>query len=177
MENGRIRNNEYPFDEYFFIDDQNLDEYLKRKFNFLSFDRMGAFKTVYGLSYVYDFLYNNSLISEEMYKSCLQIIDDKRKLVLNIVNKEAWQYNFVCIWNKADSINDNDYIAEKDFIEKTFHEDVDFTTYMPEEYMQSFKKIEKRERESKTVKKGPKIGRNDPCPCGSGKKYKKCCGK
>lgn len=23
---------------------------------------------------------------------------------------------------------------------------------------------------------GPKIGRNDPCPCGSGKKYKKCCG-
>ena len=26
------------------------------------------------------------------------------------------------------------------------------------------------------VRKGPKIGRNDPCPCGSGKKFKKCCG-
>ena len=26
------------------------------------------------------------------------------------------------------------------------------------------------------IKKGEKIGRNDPCPCGSGKKYKKCCG-
>lgn len=26
------------------------------------------------------------------------------------------------------------------------------------------------------VHQGPKIGRNDPCPCGSGKKYKKCCG-
>jgi preprotein translocase subunit SecA len=26
------------------------------------------------------------------------------------------------------------------------------------------------------VRKGDKIGRNDPCPCGSGKKYKKCCG-
>ena len=26
-------------------------------------------------------------------------------------------------------------------------------------------------------KEGPKVGRNDPCPCGSGKKYKKCCGK
>ena len=26
------------------------------------------------------------------------------------------------------------------------------------------------------VKKGQKVGRNDPCPCGSGKKYKKCCG-
>jgi uncharacterized protein len=26
------------------------------------------------------------------------------------------------------------------------------------------------------VRPGPKVGRNDPCPCGSGKKYKKCCG-
>ena len=24
---------------------------------------------------------------------------------------------------------------------------------------------------------GPKVGRNDPCPCGSGKKYKNCCGR
>lgn len=31
--------------------------------------------------------------------------------------------------------------------------------------------------ESPTVREEPKIGRNDPCPCGSGKKYKKCCGK
>jgi SEC-C motif-containing protein len=26
------------------------------------------------------------------------------------------------------------------------------------------------------VREGPKIGRNDPCPCGSGRKHKKCCG-
>ena len=26
------------------------------------------------------------------------------------------------------------------------------------------------------VRSAPKVGRNDPCPCGSGKKYKKCCG-
>ena len=30
---------------------------------------------------------------------------------------------------------------------------------------------------SSTVRKSKKVGRNDPCPCGSGKKYKKCCGK
>jgi preprotein translocase subunit SecA len=29
---------------------------------------------------------------------------------------------------------------------------------------------------SETVVRGAKTGRNDPCPCGSGKKYKKCCG-
>lgn len=33
------------------------------------------------------------------------------------------------------------------------------------------------QKKSGTVVKGKKIGRNDPCPCGSGKKYKKCCGK
>ncbi len=27
------------------------------------------------------------------------------------------------------------------------------------------------------IRKEPKIGRNDPCPCNSGKKYKKCCGR
>ncbi len=30
---------------------------------------------------------------------------------------------------------------------------------------------------AKPVRTGPKVGRNDPCPCGSGKKYKSCCGK
>ena len=27
------------------------------------------------------------------------------------------------------------------------------------------------------VRSGAKVGRNDPCPCGSGKKYKNCCGR
>ena len=31
--------------------------------------------------------------------------------------------------------------------------------------------------EKPIVREEPKVGRNDPCPCGSGKKYKKCCGK
>ncbi|HEY9170650.1 MAG TPA: preprotein translocase subunit SecA [Verrucomicrobiae bacterium] len=30
---------------------------------------------------------------------------------------------------------------------------------------------------AKPIRTGPKVGRNDPCPCGSGKKYKQCCGK
>jgi preprotein translocase subunit SecA len=36
---------------------------------------------------------------------------------------------------------------------------------------------EKKEQAQKPVVNQEKIGRNDPCPCGSGKKYKKCCGK
>ncbi|NWO24714.1 SEC-C domain-containing protein [Peptostreptococcaceae bacterium oral taxon 081] len=37
--------------------------------------------------------------------------------------------------------------------------------------------ITKDYKRSKIIVKPEKIGRNDPCPCGSGKKYKKCCGK
>lgn len=33
------------------------------------------------------------------------------------------------------------------------------------------------QKQSGTVRKEKKVGRNDSCPCGSGKKYKKCCGR
>ena len=39
------------------------------------------------------------------------------------------------------------------------------------------KDLYKKQKLSGTIVKGKKIGRNDPCPCGSGKKYKQCCGK
>ena len=39
------------------------------------------------------------------------------------------------------------------------------------------KELYKEQKKSGTIVKGHKVGRNDPCPCGSGKKYKKCCGK
>lgn len=39
------------------------------------------------------------------------------------------------------------------------------------------KRLYREQKASGTVRKPKKIGRNDPCPCGSGKKYKKCCGR
>lgn len=39
------------------------------------------------------------------------------------------------------------------------------------------KALYKEQKNSQTVVNAPKIYPNDPCPCGSGKKYKKCCGK
>ncbi len=37
------------------------------------------------------------------------------------------------------------------------------------------KEIYKEQRKSGTIVKPKKVGRNDPCPCGSGRKYKQCC--
>ncbi len=39
------------------------------------------------------------------------------------------------------------------------------------------KELYKEQKASGTIKKEAKVYPNDPCPCGSGKKYKKCCGK
>ncbi|WP_026834466.1 SEC-C metal-binding domain-containing protein [Eubacterium xylanophilum] len=40
------------------------------------------------------------------------------------------------------------------------------------------KALYKEQKNSGTVRReAPKVGRNDPCPCGSGRKYKQCCGR
>ncbi|MDF2520824.1 MAG: hypothetical protein K0R84_1452 [Clostridia bacterium] len=61
------------------------------------------------------------------------------------------------------------------FIDDTIAELEDWICF-DEDYKERMEAIEKA-RNFNIVIKEPKIGRNDPCPCGSGKKYKKCCGK
>ena len=43
-------------------------------------------------------------------------------------------------------------------------------------YFRQQQQAEAGARTSESRRSSPKVGRNDPCPCGSGKKYKKCCG-
>lgn len=67
---------------------------------------------------------------------------------------------------KADGVDVKDQGAVKDWIEKNKGRIESGALLKPEGPAQ------------KTfVKTGPDIGRNDPCGCGSGKKYKKCCAK
>ena len=44
------------------------------------------------------------------------------------------------------------------------------------EDVEAEEKLIKETEKVEPIKAGPDTGRNDPCPCGSGKKYKKCCG-
>ncbi len=63
----------------------------------------------------------------------------------------------------------NMHLAKADYLYSLSQWD----TVLSEEKRQS---ILKEYKKSKTVVKDKQPGRNDPCPCGSGKKYKKCCG-
>jgi len=65
--------------------------------------------------------------------------------------------------------------------QKTVHQDTsafgDQTTSNASGGGDMVKEANEAVSKAKPVKTGPKVGRNDPCPCGSGKKYKQCCGK
>jgi preprotein translocase subunit SecA len=52
-----------------------------------------------------------------------------------------------------------------------------FTRSQPQQQQQQPPRVGGDDAIPKTVRRDePKVGRNDPCPCGSGKKYKKCHG-
>jgi len=82
--------------------------------------------------------------------------------------------------------NEEDFFYKKSSINlKTLRKAVE------ERYPEIYRKLKTRHHKLKTLyticKKGngfspqlvskKEVGRNDPCPCGSGKKYKKCCGR
>lgn len=56
-------------------------------------------------------------------------------------------------------------------VKHTHHEEAKFIKKRGAWYFEDCKMINKP-----VVRSGEKVGRNDPCPCGSGSKYKKCCG-
>jgi uncharacterized protein len=75
------------------------------------------------------------------------------------------------------------HILKPDFIEKTIGQPALaelnklYGDYTPTGLLQHcVLSINRYWRKLETVKKAGPAGRNDPCPCGSGKKYKKCCG-
>ena len=86
---------------------------------------------------------------------------------------DIWRYSFVHSWGRPDSVSEEVFLREKEYFEKTFVEKVDLKKYLPAEYSEKHPSCRNR----RTVKYDHhKIGLNEPCPCGSGKKYKKCCG-
>lgn len=74
---------------------------------------------------------------------------------------------------KARSTEMKPYLTTQRLLEKflLLYTELHNTTRMPENYGHTPEELFESERIRRVV------GRNDPCPCGSGKKYKKCCGR
>ena len=72
---------------------------------------------------------------------------------------DTGEVEFVCLY-------------EYDGEEKRHHESASFARVDGQWYFVEGEMVKSRP----FVRESPKVGRNDPCPCGSGKKFKKCCG-
>lgn len=129
-----------------------------------------------------------------------QLLDAPETEVTGTVKELAEKYDMDLLWMAGflDGINDSLKEAnpietmEEDTVvslafdkEKLYKNMVDAQAewlYELPQWDTIFTKDRQRElyleqKQSGTVVKAPKVGRNDPCPCGSGKKYKKCCGR
>jgi preprotein translocase subunit SecA len=85
--------------------------------------------------------------------------------------REYQRESFELFLDMLDRVS-QDTISKLFAIQPARHEDVE-ATVRPEAPVIFMNRGEEATREQKSSK----VGRNDPCPCGSGKKYKKCCGK
>ncbi|MBM7583182.1 hypothetical protein JOD02_002060 [Caldicoprobacter guelmensis] len=66
-------------------------------------------------------------------------------------------------------------VISKEYLQRIIEEE--FEERMAEALGKLIEERKEKERLNKIYSGEVKVGRNDPCPCGSGKKYKKCCGK
>ncbi len=117
------------------------------------------------------------------YDKCVEYFLLNDKISANIIKKVAAKHkNFMEVINK---ILKNNYKLEdilKKYKNKYLEEKIFSSTtvlYKSKAFSQTLGIIEETEERPKldtTQIDVSKIGRNDPCPCGSGKKFKKCCG-
>lgn len=165
------------FHDFFKLNKEALYEHISRRLDFLSNRKPYAVAVLWGMHYIYDFLKLNGLVSDENYSDALKFIKDTKTEMIAGGSNSIWEYDFVHFWTKPDSLDEDEFNTEAKYFERTFYEKMDVNEYLPKEYRKKRASIYSVRRKNEPVKKKEaEIGRNDPCPCGSGKKYKKCCG-
>jgi len=93
------------------------------------------------------------------------------------INKDSGKEIPDILTNFIEFLDNEGHIKNSAQFKKILNENAkDFIKSLPLK-KSSGKKIQTKIAKESGVSGDIKVGRNDPCPCGSGKKYKKCCGK
>lgn len=165
-----------------FIPYKVLDKYITSKLDtLLGSNYFEMFGKVWGLHYVYEFFYKVSLISEPWYSKMAENIALLKKEFIAVIGRDIWQMHFISSWPGED-IPGNLKLTEDFFIKSFEQRKVQNESYFDRSRGQKEENIFSQaphyldeEPYKPYQKEGNEPGRNDPCPCGSGKKYKKCC--
>lgn len=189
---GQVENDE----AFFYIPYPILSEHIENVYDrtFLS-NEIEIFGMVYGLKYIYRFLHIHGLINDHYFKRMEENISVLEYDSIFYLNRTAWQMKFVFDWPPLNPPDPNLVKLFSDTyrypIDKTVEDRFDNyleSWLVPQSVQQeidqfqeeNFQKKKKNDDEHWSATQpfknlGSKIERNDPCPCGSGKKYKKCC--
>jgi hypothetical protein len=190
---------------YFAFPKRELDSYLARMLGgFMSMQQAKGIGLLWGSVYLYDFLLSREIITDSMHRDIMKSVGALKKDVIKAFRRSLWKYDFVHRWTPPDSISGDDFAAESELFSKTTETQEALGDQLPRRPMDMFSQLTSKAKpsdpappepikfpstgrkpageesgalESSGTKKPnmPKIGRNAPCPCGSGKKYKKCC--
>lgn len=146
---------------------------------------------------MYHFLYGHQLIDKKYYDLMIENFNALRLEFGRVVSIDLWKMSFIFNWNHIYEHDPNGRSAfQATFSDNnhTYHKISDYlnSIFIPARLEDEIKAISTEQdsrRNTDTgfddagffvpntpiVKSGPNVGRNDPCLCGSGKKYKKCC--
>lgn len=178
-------------DGFFYVPYIELKEhFLNHTDTFFIGDDVEMFGKVWGLDYAYAFLHKSGFISEHYFSLMEENIQALKNFYIKQIYTSLWQMNFVFSWPML-------YVPdpyEQQLFNETYHETDENIRKKLDNYIamtpenkritQELRKASKQQDETPDYlnslyesyqREEPKIGRNDPCLCGSGKKYKKCC--
>ncbi len=175
----------------FDLNKQSFDKYCNGIMGMFGHYSCNVIAVTYGAAYVYDFLYEVRLVNDVTYNTALSVIQSHKKVFLE-GGHYSWKNGFIKNWEKAENTTTEEHIHTLEIIEKSFNDveiidvqkslkpfDFNDFNFEPQSKSQSQPKpfIPERPMNIVPIKTTPKVGRNEPCTCGSGKKYKNCCGK
>lgn len=177
-------------EKLFYFSPAKLEKYFIAEFSgFVIENQPELFGKIFGLHYVFSFLHDIEIISEDDYDRMIENLSWLRTQAIECVKDNVWQMHFVSSWPESDYWTEIKYLTENTF-GKEHKEAHDFVVEYCKNTPVAFRiKTELQKFSSKHsedhflvdsgtyMKSLPDIGRNDPCPCGSGKKFKNCCHK
>ena len=179
-------------ENWFYIDAKMLDKHIVDGLDsFFGSNELEIFGKVWGLDFVFEFLQQQQLLAPDHDEKMMENIAYFRNEMIARASGSLWQMMFVFDWPRTNSFVVDP--SEKHLFNKTYGKSHSEAIEMVDRYSSTYQipfriKKELKINDSKDIKplsmwseskpfikEEPKVGRNDLCPCGSGKKYKKCC--
>lgn len=103
-------------------------------------------------------------------------LEEQGSTSIECVLEEAKMYSEYCLVSREDVLSLSKWLGNTSKIEDMYVDEGD-EEYNPFIHGFDYDEDDLIAENTTTVRNIEKVGRNHPCPCGSGKKYKKCCGK